>query len=415
MFVCDDGTETLGCPVCDGDPGAQATLWGVNGELFRLDPAEGVRVIRADGEPGETVEEDDPFIADEMALAALLLSLWASRLRIVEPVLEAAFREPFDASRIEEGLQEAARLFGGTMTEAGEQEVGEIVNRVIVNGALDATGASAGQAPHTPAAQHNSPPAPTLPEALPQADVVADPDSYTAGSGGNAGIGGGAGGGGGVVGGGASSAVVNAVGIAVGLSQGGAGGGGGIGGGTPIEGMPSVASVHAGIVRAARYSTNRYFNDIVLPTIIRRIDALLEGAAPTDVPDFADIREGLYQRLRSVPYWRVVASAAASRAYHYGYLRAAQARGRLAYRWKAVLDERTSAICRHMNGKEFSVAEAVSLLERAAAEEDIAGVKRVLPWLRMAEVNGMTKDQLRARGFMVPPAHGLCRSTIVWL
>lgn len=180
-----------------------------------------------------------------------------------------------------------------------------------------------------------------------------------------------------------------------------------------IADAPSRRAVFEGMVRSSKFRTNEFFNTQVMPALQRQVNAVLDGTAATGQPDLTAIRAVLDRRLKTVPYWRVVANAAASRSYHYGYLKAAQFQGFRAYRFVAVIDERTSEICNHMDGREWPIADVVNLMERTAMSDDIEEVKRLLPWAKFDDIKELNNDALRDIGVMVPPLHGNCRSTIV--
>lgn len=165
------------------------------------------------------------------------------------------------------------------------------------------------------------------------------------------------------------------------------------------------------MVAATKYFTNHYFNDHVVPDLKTIIQKIIEADVNVDVEAYRAIREAMSNRLKSVPYWRLVANAAASRGFHYGAIKAGMTQGHRAYRIVAVLDNRTSEICKHMNGKEFWVADAELQVVRAALAQGDE-IKYVAPWLREAEIVGKNADELRELGFIVPPFHGHCRSTI---
>jgi predicted outer membrane lipoprotein len=185
--------------------------------------------------------------------------------------------------------------------------------------------------------------------------------------------------------------------------------------GTVLENAPSAALVRQGIVASSKYYTNRFFNTFIIPEITSRVDRLLAGTPFNEVANLSALREVLDRRLKTVPYWRLVANAGASRAYHYGYLKAAELRGVTQYRFTAVLDEKTSEICRHMDGKVFSVSTASRLMEKVAEAPDIEQVKTLMPWLSFKEVRDLSDDELERLGVITPPLHGNCRSTLVIL
>jgi hypothetical protein len=124
-----------------------------------------------------------------------------------------------------------------------------------------------------------------------------------------------------------------------------------------------------------------------------------------------------------------------------------------AYVWESVMDERTTDICRFMDGKRFFVDKALKKYgqaEQRVKTDGARGVKDTQPWVtttrnpetgkkemvvrtskgeeRIATIeesgfgeddkvgtysNEAPLDRLEAMGVSTPPVHGLCRSTIV--
>lgn len=166
------------------------------------------------------------------------------------------------------------------------------------------------------------------------------------------------------------------------------------------------------MTKATKYFTNHYFNDHVVPDLHSIVEKLLQGQSDNiDVEGYQAIREAMSARLKNVPYWRLVANASASRGFHYGAVKAGMSQGYKAYQIVAVLDDRTSKICQHMNGKEFWVADAELQVVRAALAQGDE-IKFVAPWLSEGEIIGKNANELREAGFIIPPFHGNCRSTI---
>lgn len=149
-------------------------------------------------------------------------------------------------------------------------------------------------------------------------------------------------------------------------------------------------------------------------------------------------------------YWEVVAGAFISNGRSLAQMSAYAEAGIQRYMIEAVLDERTTEICRYLHGKEFEVGAALQRfdrIERLASPEDI---KSEAPWVReaidletgtkflyverdgartrIAEVarsavgtsddpgefrRGRDSAELMDMGVSFPPYHGLCRSTTV--
>lgn len=171
-------------------------------------------------------------------------------------------------------------------------------------------------------------------------------------------------------------------------------------------------SIEAGMVAAAKYSTNTYFNRVVMPSMIGDIQEKMRSGKGFDEEFFRAMQQKLSTRLKSVPYWKNVASQASSKAYHYGMTRAGLQKGYRGYRLKAVLDERTSAVCQSLNGKTFWLDTAVAHAERVALMDPEDSYKAD-PWVTPDMLEGKTDGQLAKAGVLLPPFHfGGCRTTI---
>ena len=141
-------------------------------------------------------------------------------------------------------------------------------------------------------------------------------------------------------------------------------------------------------------------------------------------------------------YWEVVASAFVGQGRSFAQVSSYAEAGVHRYRIEAVLDERTTHICRYLHGKTFAVDEALRKFEQVERLEDPEAIKQALPWVgerregnrlvltgagtAIAEVTRsamgtrddvgefrprLTEDRLGDAGIGFPPFHGLCRST----
>jgi hypothetical protein len=82
--------------------------------------------------------------------------------------------------------------------------------------------------------------------------------------------------------------------------------------------------------------------------------------------------------------------------------------------FNAVEDDKTSQICRDMDGKQWNAMDLLNLIDNIA----IAGpeqVKRLSPWVKPADIEGKTDDELVAMGVCIPPLHGHCRSQLSFI
>jgi SPP1 gp7 family putative phage head morphogenesis protein len=147
-------------------------------------------------------------------------------------------------------------------------------------------------------------------------------------------------------------------------------------------------------------------------------------------------------------YWETVASSFISQGRSYAQMSSYAEAGIQHYRIEAVLDERTTEICRYLDGKLFSVGDALRRFDRVEQLDDPEAIKQAMPWVRestdpetgrtrlyvdgaagrtdLAEVTrsamGTRDDRgdfralvsdsaLSDIGIGYPPYHGLCRTT----
>jgi len=151
---------------------------------------------------------------------------------------------------------------------------------------------------------------------------------------------------------------------------------------------------------------------------------------------------------RSLSYWRMISSSFSGRARAAAQVAALQEARVQTYRFNAVMDERTSNVCRMLNGTTWSVESAADTLTRTAELTDPEDVVNSQPWISegkdedgnpvlyykkgdrrhyVADVTAsamgrkdeagefkarMSNEDMAAAGITVPPLHGHCRSFI---
>lgn len=176
----------------------------------------------------------------------------------------------------------------------------------------------------------------------------------------------------------------------------------------PTLSKVGIDTLRNGLAKHVRYYGNGYFKKTVLPRIEKAITQSLRDAKKGRA-SMAKIREAIAGKEGHNAYWRLVANVAASRAYHFGLVTKAAELGYNYLRIKAVLDERTSKLCRHLNGKIVPVQECLeqAMAIATAKPED---AKELSPWLDVDDVKG--KD-LSSLGVLLPPYHANCRSVVV--
>lgn len=115
---------------------------------------------------------------------------------------------------------------------------------------------------------------------------------------------------------------------------------------------------------------------------------------------------------------QLISSLHSSRLAVWGFSAEAEVRGVLRYRLTAVLDSRTSAFCRMINGKEFLVEDARRSINEVLSVQDPDDVKVLQPWpkqtkAQIASYEDLDAKQLTALNLHIPPFHPGCRTLCV--
>lgn len=174
-------------------------------------------------------------------------------------------------------------------------------------------------------------------------------------------------------------------------------------------------AVKEGLSSQAVWFTNNYASRIVQPKIDKAIESIAAGQTADASVKFKALRDTVEKEFTDSPYWQTVSNAQTSRAYHYGVLKSGQALGYSKYRYKAVLDSKTTVICRSLDGIEYSVPEAVSGLENITQSNPEAAIASY-PFIdpkTLPENN--VKAYLQSLGAKVPPQHFNCRSSLLFI
>lgn len=163
---------------------------------------------------------------------------------------------------------------------------------------------------------------------------------------------------------------------------------------------------------------------------------LEEGLGSGDITARIKDHLGEEAKARSDAYWGMVAMTFANRARTYGNLAGYAGAGIDYFHFEAVMDERTSVVCRLMHGRRFQVARALDRYKQVERSKDPEAVYDLQPWLRVSDgqvvydAGGKTRRvanlgedggfskvmsnaKLEAAGITTPPLHGNCRSTII--
>lgn len=148
----------------------------------------------------------------------------------------------------------------------------------------------------------------------------------------------------------------------------------------------------------------------------------------------AELRRRLGERFALTDnHWLTIASAGLNRTRNVAQVRTYEIAEITHYEILAVLDKRTSEVCRYMDGRVFSVETALSVVNELEAADTPEDVKRLMPWLRWDEARQAPFARLAGRRVdlprsgaesaranrdvekvaPLPPYHGRCRTTTV--
>jgi hypothetical protein len=160
-------------------------------------------------------------------------------------------------------------------------------------------------------------------------------------------------------------------------------------------------------------------------TIVRGLD---EGLGRKDIGrQLRGLSFGTEEVPGKLELYNRVASSSVNRARNWGGMFSLEEAEFDEYVFRAVMDQRTSRICREMNGRVFSVPKVMDKV-REALDGLPSAIESVAPWptfdrergdffIRRAGgreyLSGRSRDWLEASGVALPPLHGNCRSVIV--
>lgn len=115
---------------------------------------------------------------------------------------------------------------------------------------------------------------------------------------------------------------------------------------------------------------------------------------------------------RSNRYFEGLANHVITRSREFGNVEGYVKAGIKKLRVKAIMDNRTSDICKQMNGRIITVNKAVKLRDGLMSAKKPEDVKDIAPWMKPSEIKGKRTSQLPV-GMSLPPYHFSCRTRTV--
>lgn len=155
----------------------------------------------------------------------------------------------------------------------------------------------------------------------------------------------------------------------------------------------------------------RVINDILYEE--KEANAVRKAADPDYVLRLNAAVNGGSQMMASIG-----ANLTTSRLVTYGFLYEATKQKVETYQLDAILDKRTSDICRALDKRQFRVEGAIEYVRQVLQVTDPEALKAVAPWLKgdkatVEDLKASTSNQLQEKyGVMVPPFHPRCRTVL---
>jgi SPP1 gp7 family putative phage head morphogenesis protein len=183
------------------------------------------------------------------------------------------------------------------------------------------------------------------------------------------------------------------------------------------------------LVRHDRFWIGKVFpehvRDSFRDTIVQGID---EGLGRKAIGKrLRDLMVGTPEVPGKLELYNRVAAASVNRAHNWGGMFSLEEAGVEEYVFRAVMDERTSQICRDLNGRVFSVPRVMNVV-RQALEGPPSDIENLAPWPThdperndffieagnsRTYLKDKSEDWLADHGVALPPLHGNCRSVVV--
>jgi hypothetical protein len=344
-----------------------ADLWAVEALILELNPSVRARKLLAT-QPQYTID-DDPFIQIELLLASTLSSAHGAKAVQVDQILRDALVTPIDPQRVKDAIDEISVVLAKPIDDQTMIKVGLLINDLISNGAKDA--------------QDSPPPADTPDDSEDNPDD-ADNEETDDSSPDHTGT------------------ILTALLAAGWLARGGS-----------ITSAKEISEAFKTMMEGVKYYSSNQLSEVLVPgvddVITSWIDQLVNDNETENLPPIGGLLESVADEMDMDAYWRTMANATASRAYHYGLFKAGDLLGHSKFIVVNPLDARTSDVCVYLSGMEFDLSAAVDQIE-SLSDTPFDQIGEVSAFLSPDDIVGRTPEELMAMGVLAPPYHFNCRS-----
>lgn len=173
------------------------------------------------------------------------------------------------------------------------------------------------------------------------------------------------------------------------------------------------AKALAALERYALYPVLHHFDDQLQGKVREFGNKIIsDGLNRTEA---AKLFEDEFAKKYSIPsfrYWQGYSNFVVTRSREFGHVSAFEVTETEYAVPRAVLDHRTTQICRDMNGRRIKVSECVRVRDALMENEDASKVKEITPFSTAEEIS-TTKSSDLPSGAILPPYHfGACRTRL---
>lgn len=193
---------------------------------------------------------------------------------------------------------------------------------------------------------------------------------------------------------------------------------------TYVQGMADIIGIRpsfnvtdrralAALERYAVYPVLHHFDD-QLEGKVREFGSKIidEGLNRSEAGKLFEDEFAKKYNVQSFRYWQGYANHVVTRSRELGRVSAFERAEVEFAEVRAILDNRTTEVCRHMHGRRILVSELVTVRDALVENEDPTKVSEIAPWPSAKQVSqSRTKDL--PRGALMPPYHFNCRTRTV--
>lgn len=162
----------------------------------------------------------------------------------------------------------------------------------------------------------------------------------------------------------------------------------------------------------------RYPDRILHPQLEKQIADIQARPDKHSKTQLFRLKERIDRIYEKDPYWENMPAIEVSRLWHAEAILLASDKGIAAYQIVNPLDEKTCPVCKRLHGLIYNVEDVKPKVQAWANAQTAEEITALFPFPRIADVDrdaNPTINDLRDRGFNLPPFHGRCRDEIHYL